>query len=162
MVEGEQMGEVTGPTSSVSLDVPCRPEYLALGRLVAGSLGVREGWDEEAITDLKLVVTEVSSFFVAANDIPSARSDEQNGPSPAAVLRLGFDVGPDDWTFTVSNPDLMLRLPGSSFSDPRSERALGLTIVQALADSVEQSDDQAEGTVFRVRKHLTPFENSED
>ena len=56
----------------------------------------------------------------------------------------------------------MLRLPESAFSDPRSERALGLTIVQALADSVEQSDDQAEGTVFRVRKHLTPFENSED
>lgn len=162
MVEGDQVGEVTGPRSSVSLDVPCRPEYLSLGRLVAGSLGVQQGWDEEAITDLKVVVSEISSFFIASTENPGAPSNEQDGLPRAAVLRLGFDVGPDDWTLTVSNPDLMLRLSESAFSDPRSERALGLTIVQALADSVEQDDDQAEGTVFRVRKHVTPFENSED
>jgi anti-sigma regulatory factor (Ser/Thr protein kinase) len=162
VVEGDQVGEVTGPRSSVSLDVPCRPEYLSLGRLVAGSLGVQQGWDEEAITDLKLVVTEISSFFLAPADVPRARSNEQDDPSPAAVLRLGFDVGPDEWMLMVSNPDLMLRLPENAFSDPHSERALGLTIVQALVDSVEQSDEQAEGTVFRVRKRLTLFENSKD
>ncbi len=152
---------MTGP-SSVSLDLPCRPEYLALGRLVAGSLGSQQGWDEEAITDLKLVVSEISSFFITSPDVLCAGSEYRNGGSRAAALRLGFEVKPDEWALTVCNPDLELRLPQGAFSDPLSERALGLMIVRALVDSVEQSDDQLKGTVFRLRKRLSPVQYPED
>jgi anti-sigma regulatory factor (Ser/Thr protein kinase) len=158
----DEVAEENGPQSSVTLDVPCRPEYLSLGRLVAGSLGGQQGWDEEAITDLKLVVSEVSSLFITSPDSPCLHAGEQDEPAPYGVLRLEFEVGPTDWTLIVRHPDLGLRLPDGAFADPHSERALGLTIVEALVDAVEQSDDQTEGTVFRVRKHLSPFEDAED
>lgn len=150
-----------GP-SSVSLDVPCRPEYIALGRLVAGSLGLQQGWDEEAITDLKMVVSEMSSLFISPPDPPDPGALAEKASSQTSILRLGFDVKPDEWTLTVCNPDLGLRLSQDACSDPLSERALGLTIVRALVDTVEQSDDQTRGTVFRLSKHLSLFQDSED
>lgn len=157
------MVEARGTGSSVSLVIPCKPEYLALGRLVAGSLGAQQGWDKEDITDLRVVVSELSSFFIAPSDeLLAPRSTVPADPAAASALRLDFEVEPQAWTFVLSNPDLALRLPLETFSDPLSERSLGLTIIQALVDSVEQTDDQTDGTVFRVSKQLAAADTPED
>lgn len=160
------MAEASEFRSFASLVIPCRPEYVALGRLVAGSLGAREGWDEEDITDLKMVLSEVSSFFLAPPEFHSGEEGASTPEAPCAssnsTLRLDFETMPEDWTLTVSNPDLELRLPTGAFSDPLSERSLGLTIIRALVDSVEQTDDHDEGTVFRLRKHLSSADCHED
>ncbi|MGI5940158.1 MAG: ATP-binding protein [Thermoleophilia bacterium] len=155
------MTETGEATASASLIVLCRPDYLALGRLVAGALGARQGWDEEVIVDLKVVVSEVASFFLASSESPAGHPNE-HGLSAGCSLRLDFEVAPDEWTLTVTNPDLGLRIPRSAFSDPTTERALGLTVVQALADSVEHTDDEAQGTVFRLRKHISPIDIAAD
>ena len=161
MIEVGRGIEVEG-SSTVSLDIPCRPEYLALGRLVAGALGTRQGWDEEAISDLKLAVSEVASFFMSSPEVPGPAAAEFEDDRNIAKLRLEFAVDVDEWNLTVSNPDLALRLPQDAFSDSLSERGLGLMVVRALADSVEQRDDQSEGTTFLLRKHLYPVEDPED
>jgi len=58
--------------------------------------------------------------------------------------------------------DLVLRLPSPVFADPVGEGSLGLTIIRALVDSVERTDDDKEGTVFRVHKRLSAVATSED
>lgn len=163
------MVEASGTQSSVSLVIPCKPEYLALGRLVAGSLGAQQGWNDEAVTDLKLVVSELCSFFFTAQDAAHSESvsaqggiSAGSGAGSCSTLQMEFEVDVDSWLLTLSNPDLALRLPAAAFADPVSEGSLGLTIIQALVDSVEQTDDQTEGTVFRVRKQLNAADTSED
>lgn len=160
VTETEQALEANKGTS-ISLDIPSRPEYLSLGRLVAGRLGLQMGWEEEDIADLKLVVSEVCSFFLTSSDPVKAPSDETDVRESESSLRLSLDVTHHDWTLTVRNPDLALRLPQGAFCDPHSERSLGLTVVEAVADSVECRDDESEGTVFRLHKHLSPFEGPE-
>lgn len=167
--EGDQVVKASGTQSSVSLVVPCKPEYSSLGRLVAGSLGTQQGWGEEAVTDFKLVVSELCSFFFTAAESvrpESANAGTQIQATHSAglppVLRMDFEVDSDSWRLTVSNPDLVLRLPSAVFADPVGEGSLGLTIIRALVDSVERTDDDKEGTVFRVHKRLSAVATSED
>jgi anti-sigma regulatory factor (Ser/Thr protein kinase) len=117
-----------------------------LGRLVTGSLGAQQGCEEEAITDMKLVVSELSSFYF-------------NGSCTA--LHLQFNVGPTAWELVISDPNCSTRLPAGMFIDPSTDKNLGLTIVEALVDEVEQADDPDRGTVFRVRTQVKPADQAD-
>ena len=137
----------TAEKSIVTLTIPCRAEYVVLGRLAVGALGAREGIDEETVADLKVAVTEACACFVTRAGEPAP------GDTPP-VLRIDFGVAPGTWTITVSNPDRKARIEAGSLCDPLSEGALGLTIMRALVDLVEESDNDEEGTVFRLVKQV--------
>jgi len=142
-----------GTRASVSLTIPCRAEYVALCRLVTGALGARETLDEELIADLKVVVTEACNCFLAeSSGCTPPKTVDATEPSP--VLRVDFHPTSDAWEITVSNPDRRRRIPPSSLCDPLSEGGLGLTIIRALVDSVEQTDSDAEGSALRLVKRL--------
>jgi serine/threonine-protein kinase RsbW len=159
-------GHMTDPQAearaSVSLVVPCKPEYVVLCRLVAGALGAREALDEELIADLKVVVTEACNCFLAEPGgctSPESAHDTADGPEAAEgfpVLRLDFHPTPEAWEITVSNPDGRRRILPASVCDPMSEGGLGLTIIRALVDSVEQMDSDAEGSALHLTKRLSP------
>jgi serine/threonine-protein kinase RsbW len=136
-------------TSTVTLTVPCRAEYVVLGRLAVGALGAREGIDEETVADLKVAVTEACACLI------TRAGGARSGDSPA-MLKIDFRVMPETWTITVSNPDQKARIRSGSVCDPLLEGGLGLTIMRALVDLVEESDDDEEGTVFRLLKHVRP------
>lgn len=142
--------------SSVTLVIPCKAEYIALCRLVAGALGAREALDEEVIADLKMVVSEVCACFLGGSDgcAPVVPVGTPSGTTPA--LCTDFVVSPDAWTITISNPDRQRRIPPSSLCDPMSEGGLGLTIIRALVNSVELSDNDEQGSIFRLVKRLSP------
>jgi serine/threonine-protein kinase RsbW len=133
--------------STVTLTVPCRAEYVALGRLAVGAIGAREGIDEETVADLKVAVTEACACFVTC-----ATDESLDDVSP--VLKIDFHVEPATWIITVSNPDQKARIRSDSFCEPLSEGGLGLTIMRALVDLVEETDSDQEGTVFRLVKHV--------
>jgi len=137
----------TGGGSTVILTVPCRAEYVALGRLAVGAIGAREGIDEETVADLKVAVTEACACFVIC------AADESLDDVPP-VLKIDFRVEPATWVITVSNPDQKARIRSDSFCEPLSEGGLGLTIMRALVDLVEETDSDQEGTVFRLVKHV--------
>lgn len=146
------MAQTTTDTQpSVSLVVPCRAEYVALCRLVAGSLGLQEALDEETIADIKVVVTEAFNYFLAG--------EEPEGPAlgEAPCLQLDLTASPDEWVIIMSNPDHRLRIPRGIFKDPMSESSLGLTIIEALVDSMEHTDDDIQGSVFRLVKRISSF-----
>ncbi len=133
--------------STVTLTVPCKAEYVALGRLAVGALGAREGIDEETVADLKVAVTEACASFITRTGV------SPTGEAPA-ILKIDFRVTPATWVITVSNPDRKARIRMSALCDPLFEGGLGLTIMRALVDLVEESDTDEEGTVFRLVKHI--------
>jgi len=146
----------SGRPRPISLVIPCKAEYVGLCRLIAGVVGVHESLDEEVIADIKLVVTEACTCFVwrpessLSGDDASAADDA----GEAGSLRIDFHVMPDTWEITVSDPDHRRRISNVCRCDPMSEGGLGLTIIKALVDRVEQSDSEDEGSVLRLFKRL--------
>jgi serine/threonine-protein kinase RsbW len=140
----------------ISLVIPGRAEYVGLCRLVAGVVGARESLDEEVIADLKLVVTEACTCFLWGPDGSPPYEEGAVSPGPPCSLRVDFDVMPEAWEITVSDPDRKHRIPLSVRGDSMCEGGLGLTIIKALVDSIEQTHSDAEGSIVRLVKRLAP------
>jgi anti-sigma regulatory factor (Ser/Thr protein kinase) len=155
-------GPQGGAQASVSLAVPCKAEYVALCRLVVGALGAREALDEEVIADVKVVVTEACNCFLAEPGGITPPESGRDAAEPSSTLRLDFRPTADSWEITVSNPDRRRRILPSSLCDPMSGGGLGLTIIRALADTVELTDSDAEGSALRLVKRLSPEAVSAD
>jgi anti-sigma regulatory factor (Ser/Thr protein kinase) len=146
----------TDTQPSVSLVIPCRARYVSLCRLVAGALGAREALDEETIADIKVVVTEAFNCFLGPEDERVAEASNEPVEGQASSVRLDITVGPEEWTIVMSNPDGARRISPSSVCDPMSEGGLALTIIEALVDSMERTDDEVEGSIFRLVKKVAP------
>jgi len=129
----------------ISLVIPGRPEYVALGRLVAGGIAA-------SIADLKLIVTEACTLFMYG---PGGTQPGQTGQEEApSSIQLEFAVTPAAWQIVVSDPERRHRLAGLTSADPMSEGGLGLTIIKALVDSVEYTETETEGSVIRLVKRF--------
>lgn len=140
----------------ISLVIPCKPEYVGLCRLVAGVIGARESLEEDVVADIKLVVTEACNCFLwRSEDDLSAHDDAAaSRDRDAGSLRIDFQVMPDSWEITVFDPDQRRRISDACRCDPLSEAGLGLTIIKALVDQVDQSEGEDEGRVLRLVKRL--------
>lgn len=145
-----------GASPVVSLTVPCRAEYLALCRLAVGALGAKERLQDEDIADIKMAVTEACSCFIRRPGQGVSLAAHENSAHVGGFLRLEFFLQPHSWLIKIDNPDHRCRLTSLAQCDPKGEAGLGLMIIQALVDKVELTDDEAQGTVFRLTKHLAP------
>ncbi len=138
-------------SSPVSLAIPCRPEYVALCRLVVGALGVRDSLDEEVVADLKVIVTEACNCFMSTMADGSASEKASDG---GCSIRMDFDSRPDAFVISVLYPERSGLVAGLERCGPTNEAGLGLTILRALADEMVEIDAGAEGTVLRLTKSL--------
>jgi Histidine kinase-like ATPase domain len=157
-----------GEQRPLSLTIPCKAEYLALCRLVVGALGSHEALDEEVIADLKVVVTEACNCFLteAEGCFPPSVEQGQGKPGseeePSTSLRVDIYVSRGAWEIVVFDPDQRRRISPENVCDPLSGGGLGLTIIQALVDSMEQTDSDAEGSVIRLVKRTAPAVSDSD
>ena len=152
----EQMtGSQAGGESSISLVIPCKAEYVALCRLVAGALGARESLDEEVIADLKVVVTEACTCFLGGPEGRSLPESDAGEAGRSPSLRMDFKVAPDVCEITVRDPDGRRRILPASLCDPMSEGGLGLIIIKALVDSMELTDSHTGGSILHLAKRLS-------
>jgi hypothetical protein len=143
--------QIDGVSSPVSLVIPCDAEHVALCRLVAGALGVRDSLDEEAVADLKVIVTEACNCFLAM-----AAADH---PAPGCSLRMDFDSRPGAFVVSLIYPERPRLLSWLEGCDPMSEAGLGLTILRALTDDIAELDAteeglRSDGTILRLTKLL--------
>ncbi len=136
-------------SSPVSLVIPCRPEYVAVCRLVAGALGVRDSLDEEVVADLKVIVTEACNCFLAI----SGGDGVGQGVSGYSI-QMEFDSRADAFVISVLYPERRELIGWLGGCDPMSEAGLGLTMLKALTDEIVELDGEAEGTVLRLTKFL--------
>jgi anti-sigma regulatory factor (Ser/Thr protein kinase) len=137
--------------SSVSLAIPCRAEYVALCRLVAGSLGLRDGLDEDLVADLKVIVTEACNCFLAMAACAPAGAGAPS--TEVCSLRMEFDPQPDRFVISVLYPERRELVSWLEERDPLSAAGLGLTILKALTDEMVEMAD-GDGTVLRLTKRL--------
>jgi len=129
---------------------------VGLCRLVAGVLGARESLDDEVIADLKLVVTEACTCFVWGPDSGSTPIRQAPDCGSSCSLQVDFNVMREAWEIVISDPDHKRRMPPSERCDPMSEGGLGLSIIKALVDTVEQTDSDEAGSMLRLVKQLQP------
>jgi Histidine kinase-like ATPase domain len=146
-------------TPPTSLSIPCRPEYVALCRLVVGALGARDSLDEEVVADLKVIVTEACNCVLAvaggrAVAGASGRGAAEDAAAPGFSIRVDFDSRPDAFVISVLYPERRALVGWLEGCDLLSEPGLGLTILKALTDEIAEFDGEAEGTVLRLTKLL--------
>lgn len=152
-------------SSPISLVIPCRPEYVALCRLVAGAIGLRDGLDEEVVADIKVMVTEACNCFLAlAGTGPAGRTvcsgaegesptGAEGGEKPACSIRMEFDSRPDAFVISVVYPEHRELMSWVQGCDAASEAGLGFTILKALADDIVELDTP-DGIVLRLTRFL--------
>jgi serine/threonine-protein kinase RsbW len=140
--QGKNMAEPV----EITLSIPCKPEYIALCRLTVGAIGSREGLDSETVADLKVAVTEAATWLIG----PSCPDTADEGAISDHGLTARFTVSPDAWRIDVSHASQYRARTGASTEDD-----LGLMIIEALVDEVEQHEDPDSGTVVHLVKYLS-------
>jgi serine/threonine-protein kinase RsbW len=140
----------------ISLVIPCKAEYVGLCRLLAGVVGARESLEAEDIADLKLVVTEACTCFLGGSEGFPGLGAACDADDPPTSLRVDMAILDETWEVTVSDPDGRYHIPGDSRCSPKGTGSLGLMIIEALVDRVEQTDSVAEGSVIRLVKRMAP------
>ncbi len=125
----------------VSLVIPAKAEYIALGRLALSGLLRPRAVEPEVIADVKLALTEACS-----NSIRHAYADGKEGEVEIryelADGSLAIEVSDDGSGFDPAVPE----------ADPREldEGGLGIAIIRALTDDLSIGPRSGE-TGYRVR-----------
>ncbi|MGH9150491.1 MAG: ATP-binding protein [Acidimicrobiales bacterium] len=131
----------------IELEIPARPEYAALVRLVVSSLaGARRELSDERLDDLKLAVSEACTNAIEAHgaiatgDRVVLRCAERDDRLIVAVedRGSGFDPAALPPHPPVTDPDRL-----------NFERGLGLPLIRSLVDEVD-IESSAGGTRVRL------------
>jgi serine/threonine-protein kinase RsbW len=137
-----------GPASVLRLKMPAKPEYLVLGRLVLTGLSRSHPIDPDALSDLKLALTEACS-----NSIRHAYERKGGG------VEIQYELGEDFLAVEVldEGPGFEPSLAtGDGDPEALDEGGLGLAIIRAVSDTAEIGR-RADGRGSRLRfvKHLS-------
>ena len=129
------------PASVVSLVIPAKAEYIALGRLaLAGLLGPR-AVEPEVIADVKLALTEACS-----NSVRHAYADGREGE-----VEIRYELAEESLAVEVSDegggfdPAILEPDPGGL-----DEGGLGIAIIRAVTDDLSIGP-RSGGTGYFVR-----------
>lgn len=132
----------------LTLSIPARPEYLVLGRLALAGVARVVAVDPDALSDLKLALTEACS-----NAIRHAYAGADGD------VEIRFEVA-DDASYVAievsdDGPGFEDGKPGGESPDGEDEGGLGLAIIRAVSDSVElRSRQDGTGSCVRFVKRL--------
>jgi serine/threonine-protein kinase RsbW len=139
----------------LELEIPARPEFIAIARLVVASLASsRRALADDRIDDLKLAVSEACTNAIEAHG--AAESDEHvrirvwEGDERMEVAvedrGAGFDVDSLPAHPPVTDPTRL-----------NFERGLGIPLIRSLVDDVE-FHTSSEGTSVRMTLYGGPAE----
>lgn len=129
--------------ASIELEIPARPEYVALARLVVSSLAsARRDLTDDRVDDLKVAVSEACT-----NAIEAHHSADSNDSVVVRCIelddRLEIEIRDRGAGF---DPEALPEHP--PVTDPERlnfERGLGIPLIRTLVDEVH-IDSSAEGT----------------
>jgi hypothetical protein len=122
---------------TVSLAIPAKPDYVVLARLALSAVCRLSPLAPEQVADLKLAITEASTFLMGGERRQSSREE----PDVAGRLTFQFDLTDEALELCVSGAEM----PTVS----AEERELSIALIKATVDSYEYGD----GTM-RLRKQL--------
>ena len=137
----------------IELDIPARPEYVALARLVVSALASnRRDLEDERIDDLKVAVSEACTNAIEAHGAASSddhvvvRCQELDESLVIVVEDRGAGFNPEELPEhpPVTDPERL-----------NFERGLGIPLIRTLVDDVS-FDSSNDGTVVRMVMHCRP------
>jgi serine/threonine-protein kinase RsbW len=134
----------------VELEIPARPEFVAIARLVVSSFAATSfGLPDDRIDDLKIAVSEACTNAIEAHGAVDTdervvvRCVEVDDSMEVLVEDRGpgFDPGTLPEHPPVTDPNRL-----------KFERGLGIPLIRSLVDEVEFSSSDA-GTAVRIIMH---------
>jgi anti-sigma regulatory factor (Ser/Thr protein kinase) len=141
----------------IRLELPARPEFLSLARLVvAGAVIFDPAFTEERIADLRLAVSEAATNAIEAQQ----RANEANGGDEGITVRCLIDDSTVEVEVTDTgegfDPSALVAHP--PVTDPARldfERGLGIPLIRLLTDLVEFLPSP-DGTTVRMVVNAFP------
>ena len=131
----------------VELEIPARPEFVALARLVVSAMASSDAiLSDDQVDDLKLAVSEACTNAIEAHDaIATEERVVVRCWSDDDALRVSIeDHGPG------FDPSALPDHPPPTDPDRlKHERGLGIPLIRALVDEVEISSSES-GTEVRL------------
>jgi serine/threonine-protein kinase RsbW len=140
---------------SIELEIPARPEYVALARLVVSSLAsTRRDLADDRIDDLKVAVSEACTNAIEAHR--SADSDD------SVVVRCAefddrLEISIEDRGHGFDPESLPEHPPVTDPDRLNFERGLGIPLIRTLVDEVV-IDSSGDGTSVRITMQCTPVD----
>ena len=134
--------------SAIELEIPARPEFVALARLVVSSLAsTRRDLADERIDDLKVAVSEACTNAIEAHTV--AETEERVLVRCASPPDDGMEVVIADRGAGFDPSTLPEHPPVTDPARLKYERGLGIPLIRSLVDDldIESSDD---GTSVRL------------
>ncbi len=141
----------------IELEIPARPEFLAVARLVVSAAAANEPtFSEERIDDLRLAVSEAATNAIEEQ----RRANRVDGGDVGVTIRCTVDSGQVEVEVGDQGAgfDPNLLVPHPDVTDPARldhERGLGIPLIRLLTDEVEFRPSAA-GTVVRMVVHAAP------
>jgi serine/threonine-protein kinase RsbW len=130
----------------VRLTIPAKAEYITLGRLALTAIARVRPLSREALSDLKLALTEACT-----NSVRHAYREGRAG-----TVEIVYQLEPDRLVVEVADDGQGFQpgqLAGGANGD-LSEGGLGIAIIRAVADEVEIDDRESGGSRLRFVKFL--------
>src|ERR671933_159710 len=121
----------------VELEIPARPEFVALSRLVVSAMASADPTlSDDQVDDLKIAVSEACTNAIEAHD--AIATDERGLRVSVEDRGPGFDPSTLPDHPPPTDPDRL-----------KFERGLGIPLIRALVDELEISSSKA-GTEVRM------------
>src|SRR5439155_22597589 len=129
----------------VRLTIPAKAEYITLGRLALTAIARVRPLTEEALSDLKLALTEACT-----NSVRHAYREGRAG-----TVEIVYRIEPDRFIVEVTDDGqgFEARELGAGGNGELSEGGLGIAIIRSVADEVETGGREAGGS----RPHFVNF-----
>lgn len=132
----------------VALEIPARPDFLALARLIVAATAAADPLlPEDRIEDLRLAVSEACTNAIEAH--------QRVGSEPSNI-RIECRLGPEQVEVEVQDrgagfdpDDLVDHPPASDPTRLNHERGLGIPLIRVLTDEVEFRPT-VDGTAVRM------------
>lgn len=168
MVDAEARGEVVGGSREsadiVELEVPPRPEVVAIARLLIGAIASADpDFDEEREADLRLAVSEACTNAVQAQRRRTTGADDSDDDDGEIPVLVRFLVERGQITVAVRDHaggfDPATLTPHPVVTDPARldhEGGLGIPLMQMLADEVAFDPSPGGTTVSMVFQPRSP------
>lgn len=143
------------PGQPLEMTLPAQSEWVSVVRLATAGIAHRLGFVYDDIEDIKLAIAEAcNNAILHADSQTSTRLLRVQWLPCARHLEIAvIDAG--------SLEPHQLPLHPSGETDALPESGMGLLLIQALMDEVEQSTTPEGNTVLRMIKHLAPNEDAE-
>lgn len=141
--------------SAIELEIPARPEYVALARLVVSSLAsTRRDLTDDRVDDLKVAVSEACTNAIEAHH---SSDSEDNVVIRCAELGDRIEIEIED-RGSGFDPDTLP--PHPPVTDPdrlNFERGLGLPLIKTLVDDLV-IDSSGYGTKVTMSMRCLPVD----